>query len=311
MDKTLGRIALMEQNNGLDKDVRKEYPRTCRRNRCWYACIAAVRNPVDGLWLGLCRLHNHCSAFAPKEDTQMMDDHTEEVTPLTDGGIDITGVGKAMNAIPPAAWQRMVDTACTTIEKTLAPITEIAHGIGRLIKAKFDSLVDAQQVMAAESIASAKGKAEQSGRDVKMPRPQILMQVIEHSANETDGGIRELWSNLLAQEMVTQGVHPEVARVLSRLSSEDAQLLVTIAEQKPTPFSKLFAEAVQVALRTMPFAIPVTLNSEPATFNHAHLGNLGLIDQYNDRWGLTVFGEGFIQAVTDPSLAARPTNEAQ
>lgn len=233
----------------------------------------------------------------------MEDIDSKEVTKATSEiGFDLTGVGKAMQAIPPSAWQRMVDTACTTVEKTLAPITETAHGIGRLIKAKFDGLVDIQQVLAAESIASAKKKAENSGRELKNPRPQILLQVIEQAANETDGGIRELWSNLLAQEMITQNVHPEITRVLSRISSEDAQLLVNITEEKPSKISQLFADAVRAALGSMAFGISVSFKSEQSTFNHAHLRNLGLISKQDGRWGLTVLGEGFIQAVTDPSF---------
>lgn len=238
----------------------------------------------------------------------MTGDAEEQKPELTDGSIDVTGVGKAMRAIPATAWQKLVDTACSTMEKTLAPITETAHGIGRLVQAKFDGLVDVQKVMAAETVASAKKKADQSERKVKIPRPQILIQVIEHAANETDGGIRELWSNLLAQEMISQGVHPEIARVLSRISSEDAQLLVNITEQKPNEVSKLFAHAVKIALGTMPFGISVSLNSDPTTFNHAHLRNLGLINRYDGKWELTVLGEGFIEAVTDPSISENAEN---
>ncbi len=234
----------------------------------------------------------------------MTESNTEEKeTDIVDVSIDVTGVGKAMRAIPATAWQRIVDTACSTVEKTLAPITETAHGIGRLVQAKFDGLVDAQKVMAAEAVASATKKAKQSGQDIKTPRPQILIQVIEQSANETDSGIRELWSNLLAQEMLTQGVHPEIARVLSRISSEDAQLLVNITEDKPTKVSNLFAEAVRIALDATPIGVSIFLRGDTTTFNHAHLRNLGLIDKFDGKWALTVLGEGFIAAVTDPSIS--------
>jgi len=239
----------------------------------------------------------------------MTDDDTKDITNTpADDGIDLTGVGKDMRAIPPPAWQRMVDKACTTIEKALAPMTETAHEIAQHIKAKFDNLKDIQQVMVAGAVASAKKKASQSSGDIKMPRLQILMQVIENSANEVDGGVRELWSNLLAQEMLTQGVHPEITRVLSRISSEDAQLLVKITEQKQNTMSKLFADAVRLALKSMPYMV-VTLNPETTTFNHTHLRNLGLIKKYGGKWDITVFGKDFIRAVTDPSLEQSPTNE--
>ena len=247
--------------------------------------------------------HDTSTSYASQSKTKHMNDTPDTGTELSEAtGIDFAGIGKAMSAIPPTAWQQMVDTACTTVDKTLAPITETAFGIGRLIKAKFDRLVDVEQVMAAESIATAKKKAEQTGQTINMPRPQILLQVIEEASSEVDGGIRELWSNLLAQEMLTQGVHPEVGRVLSRLSFQDAQLLVEIAGEKPTVASKLFAEAVSVAHKMIPFGISVSLGSDPKTFNHAHLQNLGLIERHDGKWGMTVFGIGFIEAVTDPTL---------
>jgi hypothetical protein len=221
-----------------------------------------------------------------------------------DDGVDFTGIGKAMQAIPQSAWSQLVDTACRSFDKTLSPITETAHGIGRLIKAKFDHMIDVEQVMAAEAVETARRKAAQTGKTPQIPRPQILLQVIENASQEVDAGVRELWSNLLAQEMLTHGVHPEIGRVLARISFDDAQLLVRITEAKPTSSSRLFAEAVNIAL----LAIPIVggsfhrFGSEPTTFNHDHLQNLGLIDIRDGKWELTAFGEGFIEAVTDPSL---------
>tara|TARA_R110002049_G_scaffold265588_1_gene441713 strand:+ start:72 stop:791 length:720 start_codon:yes stop_codon:yes gene_type:complete len=227
-----------------------------------------------------------------------------------DPGVDLAGIGKAMQAIPAPAWQQLVDTACRTFEKTLSPITETAYGIGRLIQAKFDRMIDVEQVLAAESVDAARRKAEQAAKPAKTPRPQILLQVIENTSTEVDAGVRELWSNLLAQEMLTQDIHPEIGRVLARISFDDAQLLVAITESKPTSTSKLFAEAVNIALLAIPVvggAIP-RHRTDPTTFNHAHLRNLGLIDRYDGKWELTAFGEGFIEAVTDPSL--QPENDA-
>ena len=130
-----------------------------------------------------------------------------------------------MKAIPPGAWKRLVDTACNIVESTIAPITETAAGLGKLIEAKFNRLVEVEKVLAGQAISSAKQKAKASGKKQSVPRPQILLQVIEHTASEADSGVRELWSNLLANEMIGVSVHPEIGRVLARLSSEDAQLL--------------------------------------------------------------------------------------
>jgi hypothetical protein len=84
-------------------------------------------------------------------------------------------------------------------------------------------------------------------------------------------------------------------------------LLVRITEAKPTPSSKLFAEAIDIALLAIPIlggSFP-RVGSEPTTFNHAHLRNLGLIDRRDGKWELTAFGDGFIEAVTDPSLDSK------
>lgn len=232
-----------------------------------------------------------------------MNSPTEKEIDLADTGLDLAGIGKAMKAVPPEAWQRIVETACSTFDKVLSPITETSYGIGRLIQAKFDRLIEAEKVMAMESISAAKMKAVQTGRPANTPRPQILMQAVENASSEVDGGVRELWSNLLAQEMLTQHVHPEIGRVLSRLSLEDAQLLVKISEYKPTKATRLYSEAIKLALSVAPFDIPLTLNSDSNTFNHAHLQNLGLIKLCDGKWELTIFGEGFIEAVTDPSIA--------
>jgi hypothetical protein len=218
--------------------------------------------------------------------------------------LDIVGVGRAMKALPPGAWKRLVDTACNILEAVVAPITETAAGLGKLIEAKFERLVEVEKVLVAEAITSAKRKARDSGKKQNAPRPQILLQVIERAASEADSGIRELWSNLLANELTGVSVHPEIGRVLARLSSEDAQILAAIAEGKPNKYTVLFAEAIRIALRLSPFGIRVSFGSDPVTFNHAHLQNLGLIEREEGKWRLSVFGDGFIRAVTDPSLVA-------
>ena len=79
--------------------------------------------------------------------------------------------------------------------------------------------------------------------------------------------------------------------------------LGAIAETKPNKYTKLFSEGIRVALRLAPFGVSVSIGYDPMTFNHAHLQNLGLIEREDGKWRLSVFGEGFIRAVTDPSLA--------
>ncbi len=104
--------------------------------------------------------------------------------------------------------------------------------------------------------------------------------------------------------MLTQSVHPEIGRVLARISFDDAQLLVQITEGKPSATSKLYSAAVRAAFQATPLLVAGLVLQPPAptTFNHAHLRNLGLIARHDGKWQLTPFGEGFMWALTDPSL---------
>ncbi|QNN23360.1 DUF4393 domain-containing protein [Planctomycetales bacterium ZRK34] len=218
-----------------------------------------------------------------------------------DKSVDLTGIGKAMQAIPESSWAIVVSTACNTFESILAPITETTGGIGRLIRAKFDHMIDVEKVLAVEAVASADCKAKRATKNPQFPRPNIFIQVLEHASQETDAGIRELWSNLLAQEMVDHSAHPEFGRILTRMTSDDARVLAEIAGRRPTSLSAAFSEAMRRAFAATPLGI-VLASRDPRTFNHFHLKNLGLIYHEDGFWDLTTIGRAFIKAVSDPEL---------
>ena len=92
----------------------------------------------------------------------------------------------------------------------IAPFTATTSGIGRLIEAKFDRLVEAEKVLAAENVAKTAAKVARSRRlPSGKAKARIVVAAIEASGRETDPVMRELWSNLLAQEEITDGtVHP-------------------------------------------------------------------------------------------------------
>jgi len=77
-------------------------------------------------------------------------------------GLNVVGVGKLAKAIPQKAWVQVVDTACKTFSDAIAPLTALTSGIGRLIEAKFDCLVDAEKVLAAGTMAGAQEKVVKS-----------------------------------------------------------------------------------------------------------------------------------------------------
>ena len=148
-----------------------------------------------------------------------------------DKSLDVTGIGKLAKAIPASSWNRLVKTACDTFSELISPITATTYGLGQLIQAKFDGMVDAQKVLAADAVARARKKVEKSGKQPKgSPKAVILVKAVENASNESDGNLRDIWANLIANELLSNDVHPEFPRILERLSTSDAAVLAEIGE---------------------------------------------------------------------------------
>lgn len=214
--------------------------------------------------------------------------------------VDVAGLGKLAKAIPNKAWVQLVDTACKTFRECIAPITATTSGIGRLIEAKFNRFVDAEKLLAADTMARAREKATRSkkaaGGNV---RPNIVIAILEASATETDSLLRDLWSSLLAQEIVNQNVHPEFATILSRLSPREAYFLAKVAEGQRDKTAALKAAIANILTQSV--SLGIVRIGPIDTFTTEHLGNLGLIKERGTSWVLTHTGHSFIQAVTSPS----------
>ncbi len=148
-----------------------------------------------------------------------------------DKSLDIIGAGKIAEAIPDAAWTTVVDTACDTFRRTILPLTAITSGVGRLIEAKFNRLVDAEKVVISNTMFRATEKATRNNQKQKEAhKTAIILKVIESASSEVDATLQELWTNLVANELVDGSIHPEFVRILSRLSTADAQRLIEIAQ---------------------------------------------------------------------------------
>ena len=214
--------------------------------------------------------------------------------------VDVAGLGKLAKAIPNKAWVQLVDTACRTFRECIAPITATTSGIGRLIEAKFERLVDAEKLLAADTMARAREKAAKSKKAAGGSiRPNIVIAILEAAATETDSLLRDLWSSLLAQEMVNQNVHPEFTTILSKLSPREAYFLAKVAEGHRDKNAALTAAIANILAQTVSAGI---IRYGPIdTFTTEHLGNLGLIKERGTSWVLTHTGRAFIQAVTSPA----------
>ena len=219
-----------------------------------------------------------------------------------ENSLDLVGIGKLAKAVPQKAWVQLVDTACRTFREIVAPITSLTGGFGRLIEAKFDRLVDAEKVLAAEAVKKAHDKVVRSGKATSgKVKINVFIAAVEESALETDPVMRELWANLLAQEMVTAQVHPEFPKILSRLSAADAQLLAQIAERekdKSTAFRNAIG-SLSTNISLLGISINLTELGRNATYIHEHLVGLGLIKHAGAQWTLTLTGKAFIQTVSD------------
>ncbi|WP_167631922.1 Abi-alpha family protein [Mariprofundus ferrooxydans] len=229
---------------------------------------------------------------------------------MCDKGIDLTGIGEVAKAIPEQSWNQLVSTACEAFQKTLAPITELTGGLGRLISAKFDRLIDAEKILAADTMQRASEKvARANKRPSGNAKPGVITSVITESSKQTDINLRDLWANLLAQELIDGSVHPEVVSILARISSEDAQTLARIAEQNPyseyvTSFSSsLFGMQSdnETSMSASMFGLKVSARKRSRfSFSEKFLESLNLIEREGRSWILTPIGEGFIASVSEP-----------
>jgi hypothetical protein len=214
-----------------------------------------------------------------------------------DRSLDVVGLGKLAEAIPDQAWSSVVDTACSTFQQVIAPITALTSGTGRLIEAKFDRLVDAEKVIVSQTLLLAAEKSSRSKRKPEgQPKPSIILKVVEDASSEVDSTLRELWTNLVANELVDNSVHPEFVRILQRLSASDARRLIAIAQgldPKPT---------IRIVLETLAFVAGSMDAFTPTSFTDAHLSSMNLIKIDDGKWKLTITGEAFLEAVSDPTI---------
>ena len=216
-----------------------------------------------------------------------------------DLSLDLVGAGKLAQAIPARAWDRLVTTACETFTQCLAPITATTSGAGRLIQARFDRLVDAQKVLAAETLSRASRKAANRRTGTpRAPKTSVIIAAIEASSVETDETVRELWANLLAHEFIHAGVHPEFPRILSRMSSSDARTLAKIASEGKRRLSRV---KLNIFLKSLVHVGLVGV-TEGTNFSLEHLAGLNVIHREEGIWNLTEIGRAFIDTVSNPEL---------
>lgn len=208
-----------------------------------------------------------------------------------------TGIDKIASNIPEKSWNKLVDTACDTFVKVIYPLTATTEGLGRLIERKFSQLNEEQKVIAAGCIQEASEKTSRfshsKSNKVVAIKPLVIYEALESTDSQTDETMRELWSNLLATEFSEGSVHPEIAKILGKITAQDALLLANITQNEPQSVS------IKV-LKALMSSYTLGFFGDKKTFNHTHLENIGLIHEIEKSWYLTVAGKEFIRCVSDP-----------
>lgn len=219
--------------------------------------------------------------------------------------LDISGIGKVAEAIPKEGWQKAIDTACDTFTDLISPITKTTAGLGGLIQAKFDAMIDVQKVFAADAVRRARLKVEHIDVARKAPpSARVLISAIEEASVESDENLRDIWANLIANEISVGSVHPEYPKMLSRLSAQDAAVLSKIAENSSNSEVRKYSRMLAASVSVLGISISAFV-AEGSDAQHEHLERLALIAREDGRWILTHFGEAFVTAVTDPSLSMK------
>lgn len=197
--------------------------------------------------------------------------------------------------VPKEAWVKLAEKAGDVFVKILYPLTATTEGIGRLIEIKFNKLADEQKIIAAKLIEEVNEKinvidVEQG--EINVIKPSIIYVAFDNIDALTDETMRSLWANLLSKEFTDGDVHPEIAKILSNLTSKDAYLLLEIAKNHSIPLT------VHV-LKAMATRITLGVFAKRKTYNHTHLENLGLIEDVEKEWLLTTAGKELLHSVSD------------
>lgn len=193
-------------------------------------------------------------------------------------------------SVPAEAWLKLVNTASDTFISLVSPATTITTGISVLIEHKFQSLLDVRKVYAAECLKQAQEKIDRATAKPKINvtvKPSVFYEVFESTEQQVDGCMMDLWSNVVAREILEGSVHPEILRIFRKLTLPDIQVLLTISDRESS-----LLMAVVKALGN-PLDIPDVKN-----FSQAYLLKLGLVTNASSQWFCTVTGKELIRSIS-------------
>lgn len=148
-------------------------------------------------------------------------------------GLDLLGLGTLAKAIPKEVYERTTATLLSTFQKLTAPITETTSGLGRYLHQKFDTMVEVEKAIAIytveQAIQRAQSRRANEGKGLSpIAHPKGFVKTIEEASKETDPLLHEMWTNLLATQLVEGSCHPHFVEVLPHFSPAEAQILASL-----------------------------------------------------------------------------------
>lgn len=149
--------------------------------------------------------------------------------------LDLAGLGKLAEAIPPEVYTRTTVSLVSTFESLVSPLTATTDGLGRYIRQRFDNMLEIEKAVAVYSLEAAcqRAKLRLGGAEANSPQhPKTFVKSLEEASKETDPLLHEMWVNLLAAQMTPAGCHPHFAQILPHFGPNEAQLLISLVERE-------------------------------------------------------------------------------
>jgi len=192
--------------------------------------------------------------------------------------------------IPKEAWGASIDL----INKLVFPVTAITVGVGKLIEQKFSTLNEVQKIIAEQTIKEAIKKVQQKNDknfSKVIVKPQIIYTILENVDSQSDNTIRSLWVNLMAREISEGTIHPEIAKIFSKLTATDLIILSEYYNEE-TSLTKLLFKGLKSVYT-------LGILRDPKSFNHVYLEDLGLIEDISGKWFCTIRGKELMNSISE------------
>jgi hypothetical protein len=234
-------------------------------------------------------------------------------------GLDLVGIGKLAQAIPPEVYKQTAATVLKTFECLVAPLTQTTDGVGRLIRQTFDNWVEVRKAIGTytlqQALIRAKAETEKRGEFLQLPaHPKTFLRALEEASLETDSVVHGMWVNLLASQLVDRNSHPRFVGVLAQLGPEEAALLVLL-RPRPTNDPKLSSfiggNIAHAGMRTRGWSLALDQPTQPWNLSATFLCQQSLADvapihalavESPVLLFLTQFGQEFMAAVVEPGV---------